>query len=375
MSEILRNMARRKLRSALTIIGIIIGILALTVMGSMSEYFSSLVDNAVNLLGNYIVVSPKNNDFESILSTVDERRVLRIAGVADAIPIANDTIDEFGAVSFGIPDLVYALPAEHAATLFPTVSLAKGRWIQRGDEYETVVGSQLAKKRNLDLGSTIRYHDHDLTVVGIMNPTQTTPDSVAILEINTLRRLLKAPELIAAIYVQPENPALIDEIAKDIRDNVENVQVTTPKEAALQAQQALAVFNVILVGGAVLAVFVGGLAVINTMIMSVNERRHEIGLKKAVGASDGEIVREFLFEAAVIGLLGGVIGFLLGWGLAGLLNAVTSSALGGSSIFNVTPRLMVIALAFALILGTLAGLYPAWNAARMDPVKALRVDS
>ena len=375
MSEILRNMARRKLRSALTIIGIIIGILALTVMGSMSEYFSSLVDNAVNLLGNYIVVSPKNNDFESILSTVDERRVLRIAGVADAIPIANDTIDEFGAVSFGIPDLVYALPAEHAATLFPTVSLAKGRWIQRGDEYETVVGSQLAKKRNLDLGSTIRYHDHDLTVVGIMNPTQTTPDSVAILEINTLRRLLKAPELIAAIYVQPENPALIDEIAKDIRDNVENVQVTTPKEAALQAQQALAVFNVILVGGAVLAVFVGGLAVINTMIMSVNERRHEIGLKKAVGASDGEIVREFLFEAAVIGLLGGVIGFLLGWGLAGVLNAVTSSALGGSSIFNVTPRLMVIALAFALILGTLAGLYPAWNAARMDPVKALRVDS
>lgn len=375
MSEILRNMGRRKLRSTLTIVGIVIGILALTVMGSMSEYFSGLIDNAVNLLGDYVVVSPENNDFSSMLTTVDERRVLRIGGVKDVIPIANDTIDEFGAVSFGIPDLVYALPAEHASTLFPTVSLAKGRWIQRGDEYETVVGSQLAKKRNLDLGSTIRYHDHDLVVVGIMNPTQTTPDSVAILEINTLRRLLKAPEMIAALYVQPENPALIDTIAKNIRDNVENVQVTTPKEAALQAQQALAVFNVILVGGAVLAVFVGGLAVINTMIMSVNERRHEIGLKKAVGASDGEIVREFLFEAAVIGLFGGIIGFLLGWGLAGLLNAVTSQALGGSSIFNVTPRLMVIALAFALILGTIAGLYPAWNAARMDPVKALRVDS
>lgn len=375
MSEILRNMARRKLRTALTIIGIVIGILALTVMGSMSEYFSGLIDNAVNLLGTNIVVSPKNNDFESILTTTDERKVLRIAGVRDVIPTANDTIEEFGAVSFGIPDLVYGVPPEHSSTLFPTITLKKGRWLQRGDEYETVVGSQLAKKRNLDLGSTVRYHDHDLLVVGIINETQTTPDSIAMVNLNTVRRLLKAPELIAAMYVVPEDPALIDQIAKNIRDNVENVQVFTPKEAAAQAQQSLAVFNIILVGGAVLAVFVGGLAVINTMIMSVNERRHEIGLKKAVGASDGEIVREYLVEAAVIGLLGGTLGLLLGWGLAGLLNAITSQALGGSSIFNVTPRLMMVALGFAVILGMIAGLYPAWNAARLDPVKALRVDS
>ncbi len=375
MSEILHNMARRKLRTALTVIGIVIGILALTVMGSMSEYFSGLIDNAVNLLGTNIVVSPKNNDFESILTTTDERKVLRIAGVRDVIPTANDTIEEFGAVSFGIPDLVYGVPPEHSSTLFPTITLKKGRWLQRGDEYETVVGSQLAKKRNLDLGSTVRYHDHDLLVVGIINETQTTPDSIAMVNLNTVRRLLKAPELIAAMYVVPEDPALIDQIAKNIRDNVENVQVFTPKEAAAQAQQSLAVFNIILVGGAVLAVFVGGLAVINTMIMSVNERRHEIGLKKAVGASDGEIVREYLIEAAVIGLLGGTLGLLLGWGLAGLLNAITSQALGGSSIFNVTPRLMMIALGFAVILGMIAGLYPAWNAARLDPVKALRVDS
>jgi putative ABC transport system permease protein len=374
MGEILRNMGRRKLRTALTIIGIVIGILALTVMGSMSEYFSGLIDNAVNLLGNNIVVSPKSNDFESILTTNDERRVRRIAGVSDVIPIANDTIEELG-VSFGVPEIVYGVPPDHSSTLFPTITLKKGRWLQRGDEYETVVGSQLAKKRNLDLGSTIRYRDHDLVVVGILNETQTTPDNIAMVNLDTVRRLIKAPELIAAMYVVPENPARVDQIAQNIRDNVDNVQVFTPKEAAAQAQQALAVFNVILVGGAVLAVFVGGLAVINTMIMSVNERRHEIGLKKAVGASDGEIVREYLTEAALIGLVGGVIGLVLGWGLATLLNAVTAQALGGSSIFNVTPRLMAVSVGFAVVLGTLAGFYPAWSAARLDPVKALRVDS
>ncbi len=375
MGEILRNMARRKLRTTLTITGIVIGILALTVMGSMSEYFNGLIDNAINLLGNNIVVSPAQNDFESILTTVDERRVRRVAGVRDVIPIANDTLEEFDAVSFGIPDIAYGVPAEHSGTLFPAVTLQEGRWLQRGDDFQTVVGSQLAKKRNLTPGSLITYRDRDFEVVGIMNPTQTTPDSIAMIDLDTMRRLMKAPELIAAMYVVPEDPAYIDRIADGIRDSVENVQVFTPAEAAAQAQQALAVFNVILVGGAVLAVFVGGLAVINTMIMSVNERRHEIGLKKAVGASDGEIVREFLLEAAVIGLLGGLIGLLLGWGLASLLNLVTSESLGGSSIFNVTPRLMLIAVGFAVILGMIAGLYPAWNAARLDPVKALRVDS
>jgi putative ABC transport system permease protein len=94
-----------------------------------------------------------------------------------------------------------------------------------------------------------------------------------------------------------------------------------------------------------------------------------------VGASDREIVFEYLVEAGVIGLLGGVIGLLLGWGLASLLNAATSVALGGTAIFSVTPRLALVALGFALGLGAFAGLYPAWNAARLDPVKALRVDS
>lgn len=375
MSEILRNMIRRKLRTGLTISGIVIGILALTVMGSMTEYFNTLIENAVGLLGNTIVVSPQTNDFDSMLSTGDQRRIERVPGVKDVIPIVNDTLAELDAVSFGIPDIVLGIPPEHAAEAYPSVTLQKGRWLQRGDEYETVVGSKLADKRKLDLDSTLTYHDKKLTVVGIMNETQTSPDSIAMIPLDTVRRLLKAPDMVVAYYVKPEEGANVDAIAAGIKDNLEKVTVTTPKQAGDQARQALAVFNVILVSGAVLAVFVGGLAVINTMIMSVNERRHEIGLKKAVGASDGEIVFEYLMEAALIGLLGGILGFVLGWALAGLLNALTVGALGGTSIFTVTPRLALVALAFAVGLGAVAGFYPAWNAARLDPVKALRVDS
>lgn len=375
MGEILRNMARRKLRTSLTIIGIVIGILALTVMGSMSEFFAELIDNAVNLVGNNIIVTPKTNDFDSVLSVADERRITHIPGVKDDFAIASDSLDELDAVGLGIPDVVGGVPPEHSADLYPSVTLKKGRWLQRGDEYETVVGSKLADKRKLDLGSQITYRDKKFTVVGIMNLTQTGPDTLAIMPLETVRRLLKAPDLIATIYVIPSDPTTSKQVAQSIRDTIENVKVQTAQEAGDEARQALVIFNVILVGGAVLAVFVGGLAVINTMIMSVNERRHEIGLKKAVGASDGEIVFEYLVEAAVIGLLGGVIGLAAGWGLASLLNAATAQSLGGSGLFNVTPRLMLISVGFAVILGMIAGFYPAWNAARLDPVTALRVDS
>src|SRR5262245_50875893 len=149
MGEILRNMGRRKLRTTLTIVGIVIGILALTVMGSMSEYCNTLIDNSINLLGNNIVVTPKSNDCESVLTPLDQRRGRSIGGVDEVVPVANDTLDDFTGLSFGIPAIVYGVPPENSGTLFPAVTLKEGRWLQRGDDYQTVVGSQLAKKRNL----------------------------------------------------------------------------------------------------------------------------------------------------------------------------------------------------------------------------------
>jgi len=121
-------------------------------------------------------------------------------------------------------------------------------------------------------------------------------------------------------------------------------------------------------------VVVGGLAVINTMVMSVTERTREIGIKKAVGAEDIDIILEYVTEAALIGLVGGVIGLLLGWGMANFLNKAVAEALGATELFKVTPRLALGAVMFSFFLGAGAGLYPAWRAARLDPVLALRTE-
>lgn len=371
MFEIVRNMARRKLRTGLTVFGIVIGIFALTVMGSMTEYFNTLIDNAVKQAGTNIGVSPKGGDFLTVLTPNDQKKIERVPGVRYAIPVVLDTLEELQAVSFQ-PNIVLGMPPETARLDLPSANVQRGRWLERGDEYQAVIGHTIANKRNLDLGGKITYRDHDFTVVGILGPTQTTPDSMVLIPLDVMRKLLKSPDIIMSIDVVPENPRQVNDLARRIQASVDTVSVTTPEDAINQARQGLAVFNAILLGGAFLAVIVGGLAVVNTMIMSVSERTQEIGLKKAIGATDGDIIKEYLMEATLIGLIGGLAGFGLGSGLANMLNATLSQALGGTDIFTVTPRLGVISITFAVLLGAGAGLFPAWNAARLDPVKALR---
>ncbi len=360
------------MRTGLTIFGIVIGIFALTVMGSMSEYFNGIIENAIKSAGTNISVTPKSGDFTSVVTENDRKRIERVPGVRFTIPYIIDLLQEIGAVQLGSPDIIFGEPPELLHYDMPYTQLQRGRWLQRGDEYQAIIGSKIASKKNLDLGGTITYKERDFTVVGILAETQTTPDTSVFIPLDVMRRLLKSPDLIMGMAVVPENPAEASALAERISAAVDDLNVTTTEVAVAQAQQSIAIFNVILLSGAVLAVVVGGLAVVNTMIMSVSERTPEIGLKKAIGATDWDIVKEYVTEAALMGVIGGVVGFLLGSGLANLLNASIAQALGGTNIFTVTPRLAVLALAFAILLGAGAGLVPAWNAARLDPMRALR---
>lgn len=371
MLEILKNMARRKVRTGLTVFGIVIGIFAVTVMGSMTEYFNGLIDNARAGANESIIVTPKGG-FRSALSDADRGRIERVPGVKAVVPEVTTFLDSLGSVSFGPPDQVIGIPPEDIPKLFTRLTLAQGRWLERGDTYHIVIGSNIAKKKNLGLGGTLTWREKQFRVIGILNETQTAPDSWVIAPMDIVQKTMKRPNLISQMNVVPEDKNQAAALASQIKAAVDNVNVQTLQEQLDAVQQGLAVFSAILLSSALLAALIGGLAVVNTMIMSVSERTPEVGLKKAIGATDGNIIGEFLLEAAMIGLLGGALGFLLGWGLAGLLNVSAAQALGGTEIFKVTPRLAAIAIGFAVILGVVAGLLPAWNASRLDPVVALR---
>ncbi len=372
MVEILRNMFRHRIRTGLTIFGIVIGIFALTVMGSMSEYFNQLVDNALKYAGSTIGVQAKGGFGLSPLNESTIRQIKRVPGVKDVIPSVVDPLNELGSVQMGMPEMVVGVPPEQSELSFQLMKLARGRWLERGDTYQAIVGWTVAKKRGLDLGQEIEWREKKFTVVGILAETHTAPDQYVVIPIDTAWKAMKRPDLIMGLDVVPADPAQIDAVAEEIKKRVSDVNVRTPKESIEQARAGLIVFNVIMLSGAILAAVVGGLSVVNTMIMSVNERTREIGVKKAVGASDWDIVGEYMTESALIGLLGGLAGLALGSIMASMLNANVAAALGGTNLFTVTPRLVVIALAFAVFLGAFGGLYPAWSASQLDPVKALR---
>jgi putative ABC transport system permease protein len=133
-----------------------------------------------------------------------------------------------------------------------------------------------------------------------------------------------------------------------------------------------AIFNAIIVGVAVISLVVGGLSVINTMAMSVAERTREIGIKRAIGGPRARIVRELVAEAGLIGLLGGLLGLALG--AVVVLVANEAGRASGLVLFELTPGTAVFAVVFSTVLGMVAGVVPAWSAARLDPVTALRYE-
>jgi ABC-type antimicrobial peptide transport system permease subunit len=221
--------------------------------------------------------------------------------------------------------------------------------------------------------------------VGILNPTLTAPDTFAYINTADGQMLLKdslpiairgqidVSQITEAIDVYGKRGASIgdlDAIADRINAQVTGVKATRPSVIVNSFKSGGAIFTAITTAAALLALVIGGLSVVNTMFMAVAERVREIGLKKAVGATTLNIMGEFLIEATLIGLIGGLVGFGIGAAITLVANATTAP--GTSTLFLLTVRLTLFALGFAIALGAVAGILPAFRAARLDPVTALR---
>ena len=226
------------------------------------------------------------------------------------------------------------------------------------------------------------FVNHTFTVVGVLTKTQTGPDTGAFINLKDSQMLLKdslpaairdridTSTLITGMTVYGKPGVNLDNLADTITNNISAVKATKPSTIVNSFKAGGALFTAITTGAALLALIVGGLSVINTMLMAVTERVREIGLKKAVGAKTRHILREYVLEAVLIGTIGGTIGLLLGWGITSLVNAATASS--NLTLFLVSWRLVIIAILFSVGLGAAAGIIPALRASRMDPVRALR---
>ena len=336
----LRNVFRRKGRAFLTIFGIAIGVFALVVMGSMAEKITVLVDGGTTYYKDKVSISAKGGNMYTItpMATTDVRKLEAVPGVARASAQVYMTLtDDLSGVSFGPPAQIIAGDGRDEGYESFVLTIAQGRKLQPGDRGKVVVGSDLVKQLNAQVGSTIKIRKKKFEVVGIYNKTLTTPDSSVAVPFADLQSMyydslpavardgINKGTLATGIIVYPAKGVDPETLAKRINHDptLTDIMATGPRAFQEQIASSVGTFTAIIFGIALISLLVGGLSVVNTMTMAVSERTREIGVRKAIGASSAAIMRQFMAEAAVMGMLAGLLGLFLGWLVVAGANAVS----------------------------------------------------
>jgi putative ABC transport system permease protein len=261
--------------------------------------------------------------------------------------------------------------------------------LRAGDTGKVVLGSSFTDDsfgRSITVGRHVTLQGTDFEVVGILKPAGSFQINQAILmSERDLKQLLDLDDEFDLIVARVQNKNEVEIVAKSIEEKLrrdrnekpdeEDFTVQTPIQALSTINTVLTVINVIVVGIAFISLIVGGVGIMNTMYTSVLERTKEIGVMKAVGARNADILIIFLIESGLLGMLGGTIGVLLGWGISELISLIANSILGTDLLQAAAPwYLFVGCLAFAFVVGAVSGVLPAWQASKVRPVKALRYE-
>ncbi len=380
---ILRSLSQRKMRTGLTIFGIALGIFAVVVMGGMSEQTNMVVDTSLKLLADNIQVGPDGTFGGGTLDESKVQQVKRVPGVSDAFGVLLTPLDpEGGGGGFGSGnDWVCGVIPEKQ---LKDAKLTAGRYLLPGDGYKAVIGSSVARKYSLKVGDDLEMkskklqrsssitHTRNVTVVGILEYTGSLFDSSVQIPLDRVQKFYKMENTVSYIYAKPVPGADTADLAKRIDLSVEKVKSKSPEQLRKEIEGQIVFMSLITISAAVLAAIIGGLSVMNTMLMSVSERTKEFGLLKALGAERKNILFMTMGEAALMGVIGGISGTAAGGILVHFLNK--SFEAQGSALFAITPRLIVIGLLFATLLGIVCGTYPAYRATRMSPMEALRYE-
>ena len=378
---IFKNIIQRKIRAGLTIFGISLGIFAIIVMGGMSEHFNQTFDRSISLTADKIRVVPEGGFFGASLNDSKVAEVKRVPGVSDAFAILQVPLDPDN-IGFISGDVVIGIPPEKLQIIMKDTKLDSGRWLVPGDSYRIVLGSSVAREFNLKAGDDFEIkskrvqhtssvtHVRNFTVVGIMEYTGSYFDNGVMIPLDLAQKFYNRGDTVSMILAVPEENADPEELAARIGLNVEKITTFSPAELKKQVEQSLVIFGMITISSAVLAAIIGGLSVMNTMLMSVSERTKEFGLMKALGAETKDILFMTMGEAALMGILGGIFGIIGGGTVVYYLNDFLASR--GTVLFSITPRLLIITIGFATILGIISGTYPAYRASKMSPMEALR---
>ncbi|HVZ63282.1 MAG TPA: ABC transporter permease [Lacunisphaera sp.] len=392
----LRALRRSALRSVLTALGIIIGVAAVIAMVSIGNGAKSQVEASIASLGqNIISVFPGNftaggvrGGFGSASTlTVEDAQAIRneVTGVANLSPEMRDRSQ----VLANGANWNTQIAGEDVSYLDIRLwGIAEGSMFGESDVRSAakvcVIGKTVADQLFQDLdpiGQTIRIRNIPFKVLGVLTPKgfnffgQDQDDIVVIPYTSHLKRIARRPFL-NSIVVQADTADAMPRIQQDITDLLQQRRNGREPDFTVRNQQELAeaatattkTMTVLLGAIAGVSLIVGGIGIMNIMLVSVTERTREIGIRLAVGAHGRDVLTQFLIEAIILSLMGGAIGVLLGVGSSQLI-----SHLNGWPVL-VSTTAIVGAVAFSAAIGVFFGFYPARKAAQLDPIDALRYE-
>ncbi|MGD9093165.1 MAG: ABC transporter permease [Anaerolineales bacterium] len=396
--EALESLTANKMRSGLTVLGIVIGVAAVIAMLGIGTGAEASITGQIDSIGtNLLYVSQGGEasnpepltleDAEAISDPLLAPSVLHVApilqGQSEVTITGENTITSLVGVT-----------SDYFST--QDVSLAEGELISEvhlnGQASVVLLGSGVAETlfdRTSDLiGETVRIDGQPFRVIGVMEEAGGTgfgsADDQVLVPLTTAQvRLLQRdnPEQVDMIYVQAVSaeavPSATDEVSQILRSRhlstlgEDDFEILSTQSLLDTASMITSILTIFLGGVAGISLLVGGIGIMNIMLVTVIERTKEIGLRKALGARKLDILTQFMVESSMLSLGGGVIGILLGYGIAALVGQVASM-----SDVPITPVIelnaILLATLFSAAIGLFFGLYPANRAARLEPVEALR---
>lgn len=384
------SLLHKKLRSSLTILGIVIGIAAIVALISIGSGLENAITEQFEMIGtNRIYIYPESSNILAAAQgiqglTDDDIKSLESMGYFDWV---GAYVLGTGIVKYKNKDLsltLYGLTNEDFEERYSSMNLniLDGRYFVDGEKGGVILGNSVAYKyfdTDLRANNHIKINEEDFKVVGVFDKIGNEQDDGTIyMVLEDARELIGLEDDVHFIEGAIKEGQNLNEVVPKISRKLErargndNFEIVTPEELLDQFNSILGILQIVLAGIAGISLFVGGVGIMNSMFTNILERTSEIGIMKSIGATNFDILFFFLTESALVGIVGGVLGGLLGTGIALSIGFIAQSY--GVTLLKIVPDvwLIIFGILFAFVLGAGAGFVPAWQASKLKPVEALR---